>query len=137
MPSKPRVFNPHPTRSQRERRADDDARRRSARDRGYDAVWDRAARAHKMRNPLCLGCKAVGRFVAAEVTDHILPVTLRPDLRMVESNWQSACDWHHDVIKRKLERMFKAGEIDEASLRLDSPVAVRLTLAEGEGGSKL
>lgn len=76
-----------------------------------------------------------------EVTDHVEPHKGDRDRFWDRAMWQPACSWHHDVIKQKLEAMFARGEIVVADLWLDSPVAVRLTLAElpvdlGVGGGQ-
>ncbi|MGM4955679.1 hypothetical protein ACT4MK_10015 [Bradyrhizobium barranii] len=76
-----------------------------------------------------------------EVTDHVEPHKGDRDRFWDRAMWQPACAWHHDVIKQKLEAMFARGEIVVADLWLDSPVAVRLTLAElpvdvGVGGGQ-
>ena len=81
----------------------------------------------KHQHPLCLGCQAVGRVVATDVTDHIIPHKGDPDLLSDESNWQPACRKHHDVIKQQLERMYAAGRIRAIDLRLDSDLAKELT----------
>lgn len=59
--------------------------------------------------------------------DHIEPHRGNDRLFWNRRNWQSACDWHHDVVKQRLEAMFAAGEIGVADLRLDSEIAKRLT----------
>lgn len=43
------------------------------------------------RNPLCAQCLERGIRVLATCVDHILPVRLRPDLSLVESNLRSCC----------------------------------------------
>ena len=105
-----------------------DEQRGSARKRGYDSRWDRAAKLFKRSNPLCLGCETVGRYAATEVADHVTPHRGNNRLFHDPRNLQPACRWHHDVIKQKLENLWQAGEIDEAELRLDSPTAQQLTL---------
>ena len=101
--------------------------RGSARARGYDARWDRASAAFKSTHPLCLGCKAVGRITPATVVDHVDPH--RGDMVKFwdQSNWQSSCKWHHDVVKKHLEWLFATGKVDVDALRLDSPDAQRVT----------
>jgi len=42
--------------------------------------------------------------------------------------WQPACRWHHDVVKQQLEQRYARGDVSVADLRLDSALAVRLTL---------
>lgn len=64
-----------------------DARRPSARHRGYDAAWQAAASAFLARpgNEYCrCGAKAT-------VVMHQKSIRTRPDLRMVESNWRPGC----------------------------------------------
>ena len=131
MPSMPGVFLPAGARSHRERRQETDKRRGSARERGYTSRWDKAAAAFKRRNPLCLGCHAVGRVTAAAVVDHVEPHR-GDDARFWDpDNWQPACAWHHDAIKQRLEAMHDAGAIDAGELRLDSATARRLTVELG------
>lgn len=69
----------------------------------------------------------MGLIVAVEVTDHIVPHRGDAVLLFDLSNLQSACRWHHDVIKQRLETRWSAGELTAADLRLDSPAAVALT----------
>jgi 5-methylcytosine-specific restriction endonuclease McrA len=141
MPSKPKLFRPRHAPSPAQQTQRYDAERGSARQRGYTAAWDRAAKGFKAEHPLCLGCEAVGRIKAADVADHIIPHKGDRVLFWLRSNWQPACDWHHDVVKQKLERLFAQGKATASDLRLDSPMAVTLTLellgeGEGEGGQK-
>lgn len=112
-----------------------DQRRGSSRDRGYDTRWDKASRAYRRQHPLCVGCEAVGRVMACEAVDHIVPHRGDMALFWDRDNWQGACDWHHDVVKKRLEAMFDRGEIKADQLRLDSETAIGLTLRhEGRGG---
>ncbi len=110
--------------------------RGSARQRGYDAGWDRESRVFLKANPLCLGCKAVGILRPSAITDHIQPHKGNRRLFRDPANRQPSGRWHHDVVKQQLERRFDAGEIGAEDLRLDSDVAVALTrqlLARGDG----
>jgi 5-methylcytosine-specific restriction protein A len=81
----------------------------------------------KSAHPLCLGCQAVGRISATEVTDHIIPVECAPDRRADPANWQPACRDHHDIVKQRLDARYKAGQLPASELRLDSATAVALT----------
>ena len=127
MPTMPGTFRPKHQPTREEQRRDYDRRRGSARARGYDARWDREAKAFKFDHPLCLGCHAVGRIRATEVVDHTIPHKGDVSLFWDMTNRQPACQWHHDVVKQKLERLFDAGKIDALQLRLDSGTAIRLT----------
>lgn len=78
-----------------------DVARGTRQERGYDAIWDRASKTNLARNPWCVGYpKGVHKpyTVLAEVTDHIIAIRKRPDLRMEPSNWQSLC---RDCNRRK------------------------------------
>jgi len=127
MPTMPGTFRPSYLPTHEERRREEDRRRGSARDRGYTSAWDKAALGHRSSHPLCVGCEAVGRVAAAEVVDHIVPHRGDRALFWDRANWQSACAWHHNVVKQVLEAMWDRGEIGMADLRLDSETAVRLT----------
>lgn len=110
----------------------DGDRRGNSRQRGYTVQWEHAARAFKVEHPLCRGCLAVGRYVAAELVDHVVPHRGNQDKFWDRSKWQSSCRWHHDVIKSRLERMFDEGLIAEAELWLDSDTAKRLSTKSRE-----
>jgi 5-methylcytosine-specific restriction protein A len=93
----------------------------------YTARLRRVMRQHRINNPLCLGCTAVGRVAAAEVCDHIVPCGDDDALAYSTSNLQSACKWHHDAVKQQLERSYQQGNATADDLRLDSEAAKRLT----------
>lgn len=101
--------------------------RGSSRSRGYSAKWDKAARAYRKANPLCLGCQAVGRLEPATVVDHIEPHKGDATRFWDVANWQPACSWHHSNVKQQLERLFEIGAINRADLKLDSRKARELT----------
>lgn len=87
MPSAPKRHN--------QRQGPRQDKRRAASDRGYDWDWAKLSARHKRENPLCKACLELGFVVAAEITDHVVPVHVRPDLRMDESNLQSLCRGCH------------------------------------------
>jgi len=138
MPSRPQVFRAHGQRSAQQVRADSEARRGSARDRGYGSRWDRASANFKRAHPLCLGCEAIGQVVATSVTDHVEPHKGDQAKFWNVELWQPACRWHHDVVKQQLEQRYARGDVSLADLRLDGVLAVRLTLEllprRGAGG---
>lgn len=70
-----------------------DARRRgTAAQRGYDAKWRRLSENYRKAHPLCeMCCAEDGLITPATLVDHIVPVDVRPDLRLVEANLQSGC----------------------------------------------
>lgn len=127
MPFKPPSFRPGhlPTRQQQVREYDQ--HRGSARERGYTKQWDNEARRYKYEHPLCLGCSAIGRTVPTTVVDHVEPHKGDQEKFWRRSNWQPACDWHHDVVKQRLELMWVRHEINTVDLRLDSQRAIALS----------
>lgn len=127
MPSKPKVFRPGGSKTQAELDHAYDNRRGSARERGYDARWDRASAAFKMRYPLCLGCQAVGRVTATFLVDHVVPHRGDKTAFWNEALWQAACEWHGNAIKQQLEALYSRGKITKDDLWLNSAVAVALT----------
>lgn len=114
-----------PTRQEQSR--DYDRRRGSASERGYDHRWSKASAGYRASHPLCVGCVAVGRVTAAEVVDHVMPHKGESRLFWDRENWQSACGWHHDVVKQRLELMWQRGDVPASALRLDSDIAMRLS----------
>ncbi len=81
-----------------------DARRGSARQRGYNAEWERF-RVWFMNQPseqLCGRCKEHGKVTLATLVHHIIPVRTRPDLRLVASNCMALCRRCHEDIHREL-----------------------------------
>jgi 5-methylcytosine-specific restriction enzyme A len=127
MPLKPPTFRPShlPTSTQIAR--DYDRRRGTAHERGYTNQLRSRMAAWKHRHPLCLGCSAVGRIQATEVCDHVVPHKGDSLLLWTESNWQPSCREHHNIIKQRLELLFANGTIPVESLKLDSPIAIRLS----------
>lgn len=78
-------------------------RRGTAQERGYDYRWSQVSKAHLRQFPLCGmraadtfegwrgECHAQGRIRKATCTDHIIPVSQRPDLMFDSRNHQSLC----------------------------------------------
>ena len=128
MPVRPPTFRPKGARTRRQAQAEDDARRGSSRERGYTYRWDVQALTYRRQHPLCVGCEAIGKVVAAEVVDHIVPHKGDETLMWDSANWQSACSWHHDVVKQKLEHLYVQGRIDASMLSLKSKKAIELSI---------
>jgi len=51
--------------------------------------WKRESAAFKRSHPICERCKSMGKIVAAQVTDHIIPYPIHDFWD--QSNWQSLC----------------------------------------------
>jgi 5-methylcytosine-specific restriction protein A len=87
--------------SHRARNKRHDANRPSARDRGYNAAWQKARLEWLAMFPACAhpGCTA-----QATTVDHIKPH--RGDMITFwdKSNWQSLCTRHHNRHKQRIER---------------------------------
>ncbi len=130
MVSRPKIFRssclpPRDVAAQQSRKQYD-ARRGSASARGYNHRWARAADGFRKRNPLCIGCLALGRSVAAVLVDHVEPHQGDTKKFWDKSMWQPSCRWHHDVVKQRLEVLWKAGSIQDTDLWLNSDRAVSL-----------
>jgi len=82
-----------------QRKAAAEARRLSARERGYDSKWDRERAAFLAANRRCRRCDA-----SATVVDHIIPHKGDMKLFWQRSNWQSLCATCHSRWKQSRER---------------------------------
>lgn len=123
MPPTFRASN-RPSRAEQNRQADQ--RRGSARERGYDSKWDKAAKGHLDRNPLCAYCALGGEDVAATLVDHLYPHKGNRWLFWLKELWVSSCDECHNRFKQRIERMGRLA-LDDLARRLG-----RRTLAEIE-----
>ena|ERR1700680_2868689 len=101
--------------------------RKSARARGYSPTWDKAAATFKRHNPLCLGCRALGKSVPTELVDHVEPHKGDVTKFWNVFNWQPSCRWHHDVIKPRLEALFFEGTLKRSDLWLNSTFSINLS----------
>lgn len=84
---------------ERRRKAEADARRPSARERGYDSRWDKERIAFLKINRKCMRCGA-----PATVVDHIEPH--RGDMKKFwnRCNWQPLCHSCHSRWKQAVEK---------------------------------
>lgn len=126
MPSMPGTYRP-PYAPPREERARE---YRQARDPGrsklYTSRWSKASIGFLKRVGVCPACEAAGITAVAVVTDHVIPHRGDRALFWSRDNWQGCCKWHHDVVKQRLERLWRAGRCSDADLILTSPAAMRL-----------
>ena len=81
MPTQPPSHRP---------RVPDFARSR-ADQRGYDYAWSLVRDRRRSLSPFCVRCEAKDLVTAVEIVDHIIPVVIRPDLRLKIANTQSLC----------------------------------------------
>lgn len=100
--------------------------RGTARQRGYDRLWERLRSVHLAAHPLCVMCLADGlvndgsltpsgrlhpvRRKRSPVVDHIIPIAIAPDRRLDLSNLQTLCSTHHDSTVQSMERRGVKGE---------------------------
>lgn len=84
-----------------------DLKRGSAVERGYDSKWRKARAAYLIKHPLCAYCLKENRTTAAEVVDHIQAHKGNKVLFWDSNNWQSLCSICHNSIKRKEENRNK------------------------------
>lgn len=79
----------------REVQAKVDAKRPSARARGYDSKWEKARADYLRLHPWCCRCAAAGVHVAATHVDHVIPHKGDQGLFWSRSNWQPLCGRCH------------------------------------------
>jgi len=106
--------------SRREANRTHDARRGSARERGYTAAWDKASRGHLARHPLCLYCALVDEVKAADLTDHLYPHRGDQGVFWNKTYWVSCCTDCHNGFKQRVERKGRAA-LDALAIRLGLP----------------
>jgi 5-methylcytosine-specific restriction endonuclease McrA len=83
----------------RERKTRFDAKRPSARQRGYTKEWERERRAFLASHPTCVRCGD-----PATTVDHIRPHRGDERLFWDQSNWQPLCSHCHNAWKQASER---------------------------------
>lgn len=88
----------------RERNARHDARRPSARQRGYNHEWRKARREYLAQHPHCRECTKHGITRLASVVDHVVPHKGDRNLFWHRANWQPLCTPCHNSIKQRQER---------------------------------
>ncbi len=88
----------------RERNRRHDARRPSARARGYDHEWRKARLEYLAMHPHCRECSTQGVTRLASVVDHVIPHRGDKNLFWHRANWQPLCKPCHDSVKQRFER---------------------------------
>jgi len=79
-----------------------DRARGSAASRGYGADHRRWRAAILRRDPLCVVCRARGRFTSATVADHIVPICHDASRRLDLANGRGVCAPCHAEITGRL-----------------------------------
>jgi len=103
MPKSPPTFRPRGQTAAESEREYDRARG-SASERGYDAAWNRAAKAFLGVHPLCRYCDLEGYVTAATLVDHFWPHRGDRDLFWHRAFWVSSCEACHSGMKQRVER---------------------------------
>lgn len=125
MPHMPGTFRPRGARSPGERERDNDARRGSARERGYTSAWDKASKAYLDAHPLCVYCELQGApDTPSTCVDHLYPHGRDWKLFWLKALWVASCGPCHSGFKQSIERQGRAA-LDTLARRLGRP-----TLAE-------
>jgi 5-methylcytosine-specific restriction endonuclease McrA len=88
----------------RERNARHDAKRPSARERGYNHEWRKTRAEYLTKHPHCRMCAKSGLIRLATVVDHITPHRGDKRLFWSRSNWQPLCAPCHNSTKQRQER---------------------------------
>ena len=79
------------------------AKRKETNNKYYTRQWEVLRQRQLSKHPLCAGCQAEGRIVAANVVDHLFPWTQISEQAFYINRFQSLCATHH-ATKTQLER---------------------------------
>ena len=74
-------------------------------------AWRKASAAFLAKHRICIDCKARGRIVASEVTDHIIPHNGDLELFWQSSNWAARCWGCHSSKTRHDDAEAKSGRV--------------------------
>ncbi len=83
------------------------ATRQTPAERGYDTLWRNVREAYFADHPLCEDCldEGVPNPEYIEV-DHVIPIHIRPDLRLDMTNLRSRCRRHHKLKTDEDQRFY-------------------------------
>jgi len=71
-------------------------RRGTAAQRGYDADWKKLRDWYVRQHPLCEDCLEEGIVNGKSIeVDHVIPIDVKPELRLDANNLRSRCRRHH------------------------------------------
>ncbi len=75
-----------------------DQRRGTSAQRGYDSAWRRLRQWYVRQHPFCEDCLKDGIYTTTLIeVDHVVPIDVRPDLRLDSNNLRSRCRRHHQL----------------------------------------
>jgi hypothetical protein len=137
LPTMPPTFRSRAMPTRREQNKLHDVKRGSARERGYDARWDKASRSFVARHPLCRYCEAGAwgdppRVEPTALTDHLYPPRLFEGVFWIKALWVPSCGPCNSR-KLSVERLGEAA-LDQLAVQIGWPT---LTAARPGGGSKV
>jgi len=117
----------------KERETERFGRTKESREGKYNTTaWKRTREQHLQDSPLCIECEKKGRYVAAQVVDHISPADEAPELFFDRDNLQSLCNFHHqlktnaDKARRNKQAKLERGRKIMQQFESDEPVGGRL-----------
>jgi hypothetical protein len=96
-----------------------DKQRGTSAERGYGSRWKTARATFLRSHPLCAMHMKLGRYVAANVVDHIVPHRGDQSLFWDKSNWQSLCAECHSRHKQRMEKTGIESGCDLAGIPVD------------------
>lgn len=82
--------------------------------------WRNGRLRHLRDNPLCVECKAQGKFTPAQVVDHNPPHNNNFDAFFTESTWRSLCKPCHDRKTASRDTGFGNKRITDADKKVDT-----------------
>lgn len=116
----------------KQRQQQQDQRRGTAAQRGYNARWRKVRLLFLRANPWCVRCRHEGRHALASVVDHIQPHGGNYELFWSRSNWQSLCTYHHNSKTASEDGGFNNNRRLPSDLK---PSAIPLIIVCGPSGS--
>ena len=126
MAKRPALFRPHGVGDRKAQTRQADRWRGSARDRGYDAAWERASKDHLAEHPLCAYCALRGgQITAATLVDHLYPQQVYAGVMWLRELWVSSCAPCHSSFKQAIEHRGRAA-LDTLARRLGRPTLAQL-----------
>jgi 5-methylcytosine-specific restriction protein A len=121
MPTMPPMLRRSGQPSRAEAARFDDRRRGTAKQRGYDSRWNKAAKNFRLSHPLCEYCALEGRVAATEAVDHLYPHRQYESVFWLTEWWVATCNSCHSGFKQAVERQGRAA-LDALAVRLGRSV---------------
>lgn len=71
--------------------------------------WKKKSEQYRKRHPLCEECESIGLVVPSQMTDHIKPYRLHPELAFDDENLRALCWPCHNRIGAQVRKMQAEG----------------------------